>query len=162
MSISDAWLLTVSKNSHVAIGCLEMVHIQAEIPILTVTTNEDNYCQSQIVWQGRTLAVLDIGLFLFDEPSHDKMAQYSQDIYLCIVAYINEQKNMQEYGAILSSELPMRIKVDDKQVCDLPDLPAQWPMIAVSCFNHELYGVVPILDLSCIFSRKSEIDCPQL
>ena len=27
MSVSDAWLLTITEGSHVAIGSLEMVHI---------------------------------------------------------------------------------------------------------------------------------------
>jgi hypothetical protein len=73
---------------------------------------------------------------------------------------MSEQENMQEYGAIISAQLPVRIKVDDKQSCDLPDLPdlpdspEAWSVVAISCFSQDTYGTVPILDLPRIFSTQ--------
>jgi len=91
---------------------------------------------------------------LYGEPSVDKNTNKPDNMFLCIVSYMSEQENMQEYGAILSAQLPVRIKVEDKQACDLPDSPEAWSMLAISCFSHDTYGTVPILDLPRIFSTQ--------
>lgn len=154
MPESNAWLLTITEDSHAAIGNLEMVHINPEIPVLIPRLNEASYCQHKILWQEQHLPLLDVGLFLYGNPSNDKKSDTHQSLFLCVVAYMSEQKNMQEYGAILSSKLPERIKVDDKQACELPDSPEKWSMLAISCFSHDNYGTVPILDLPRIFSTQ--------
>lgn len=158
MPVSDAWLLTVTKQLHAAIGNLEMVHIHSGIPDLIAILQEDSYCQYEILWQGQHLSLLDLGLFLSGEPYSDKTTDYPENMLLCIVAYISAQENVQEYGAILSSQPPVRVTVDDKQVCELPSTPERWSMLAVSCFSHNVYGTVPILDLPRIFSTQVDLD----
>ncbi len=101
MSVSDAWLLTVTKQLHAAIGNLEMVHIHYGIPDLIAISHEDGYCQHEILWQGQHLSLLDLGLFLSGESYNDKTTNYPEKMLLCIVAYISAQENVQEYGAIL-------------------------------------------------------------
>ena len=158
MPVSDAWLLTAAKDIHAGIGNLEMVHIHSEIPDLIAISNEDSYCQHEISWQGQHLPLLDLGLFLSGEPYSDKTTDYPENTFLCIVAYISTQENVQEYGAILSSQPPVRVTVDDKQACELPGTPERWSMLAISCFRHDVHGAVPILDLSRIFSIHTESD----
>lgn len=158
MSASDAWLLAVTKQLHVAIGNLEMVHIHFGIPDLIAISHEDSYCQHEILWQGQHLSLLDLDLFLSGEPYSDKTTNYPENMYLCIVAYISAQEEVQEYGAILSIQSPVRITVDDKQACELPGAPERWSMLAISCFSHNVYGTVPILDLPRIFSTHVNLD----
>ena len=156
MSVSDAWILTISEDLYAAIGNLEMVHIHSEIPDLMTISKEGGYCQYRVLWQEQHLPLLDLGLFLCGEPSGDKNTNKTENMFLCVVSYMSEQENVQDYGAILSSQLPVRIKVDDKQACELPDSPEEWPMLAISCFSHDIYGTVPILDLPRIFSKQAE------
>lgn len=154
MSVSDAWILKIVEDSYVAIGLLEMVHIHSDIPDLLPMVNESDYCQHQILWQEQHLPLLVPGLFLYGKPSGDKNTNNTENMFLCIVSYMSEQENVQEYGAILSEQLPIRIKVDDEQACELPDSPEAWTMLAISCFSHDTYGTVPILDLPRIFSTQ--------
>ena len=158
MSESDAWLLTITEGSHVAIGNLEMIHLHPEVPDLIAIANKGDYCQHQIIWQEQHLPLLDMALLLCGEPSGDKTTDNPENIFLCVVSYMSQQDNVQEYGAILSSQLPVRIKVDDEQACELPDSPETWSMLAISCFSHDTYGVVPILDLPRIFSTQVDAD----
>ena len=158
MSVSDAWLLTVTEHVHAAIGNLEMVHIHSGIPDVIAIPYEDSYCQHEVLWQGQHLSLLDLGLFLSGEQYSDKTTDYPENMFLCIVAYISAQENVQEYGAILSSQPPVRVTVDDKQACELPDTPERWSMLAISCFSHNIYGNVPILDLPRIFSTQVDLD----
>jgi hypothetical protein len=155
MSVANAWVLSISENLYVAIGELEMVHIHSEIPVLVPISKKSDYCQYQILWQEQHLSLLDLGLLLYGEPLSDKNTKKTNNMFLCVVSYMSQRENIQEYGAILSSHLPVRIKVDDKQVCELPDSPETWSMLAISCFSHEVYGTVPILDLPRIFSAQA-------
>ena len=154
MSVGNAWILAISDNLYVAIGELEMVHIHSEIPDLIPIAKKNDYCQHQILWQEQYLSLLDIGLLLYGEPLSDKNTNKSENMFLCVVSYMSKRENIQEYGAILSSQLPVRIKVDDKQACELPDSPETWLMLAISCFSHDAYGTVPILGLPRIFSTQ--------
>ena len=154
MSVSNAWILAISENLYAAIGGLELVHIHSEIPDLIPISKKGDYCQHQILWQEQHLPLLDPGLFLYGEPSGDKNTNKTDNMFLCVVSYMSEQEDMQAYGAILSGQLPVRIKVDDKQACELPGSPEAWSMLAISCFSHDTYGTVPILDLPRIFSTQ--------
>ena len=71
MSVSDAWLLAITDDSYVAIGNLEMVHIHSDIPELIALSEEENCCQHKVLWQEQYLSLLDLGLFLYGEPSSD-------------------------------------------------------------------------------------------
>jgi len=158
MPVSNAWLLTATKHIHAGIGNLEMVHRHSGIPDLIAISHEDSYCQHEILWQGQHLPLLDLGLFLSSEPCSNKTTDYPENMFLCIVAYISTQENVQEYGAILSSQPPVRVTVDDKQACELPGTPERWSMLAISCFRHDVHGAVPILDLPRIFSTQVDLD----
>ena len=156
MSVSDAWLLAITDDSYVAIGNLEMVHIHSDIPELIALSEEGSCCQQKVLWQEQNLSLLDIGLFLYGEPSSDKTVSNHETIFLCIITYMNELDEVQEYGALFSRQLPVRIKVDDKQACELPDSPEGWSILANSCFSHKNFGVVPILNLTRIFSTQAD------
>jgi len=156
MSVSDAWILTITEDSHAAIGILEMVHIHSEIQDLMPISSKNSFCQYQILWQEQHLSLLDVGLFLYGAPSGDKNANKPENMFLCVVSYMSEQRDMQEYGAILTAQLPIRIEVDDKQACELPGSPEAWSKLAISCFSHDTYGTVPILDLPRIFSKQAD------
>ncbi len=156
MSVSNAWILSISDNLYAAIGGLEMVHIHSEIPDLIPISKKSDYCQHQILWREQHLPLLDLGLFLYSDPCGDKNTIKTDNTFICVVSYMSEQEDMQAYGAILSGQLPVRIKVDDKQACELPGSPEAWSMLAISCFSHDTYGTVPILDLSRIFSTQED------
>lgn len=151
MSVSDAWLLTISKDLHAAIGKLELIHISPEIPDIIPISDKGEYCQHQVIWQEQHLPLLDMALFLYGGSVKGELSDNPEKLFLCIVSYMSQQENVQRYGAILSSQLPAHIKVDDEQFCELPDSPEKWPMLAISCFSHDTYGIVPILDLPRIF-----------
>ncbi len=150
MALSDAWLLKISEHVYVAIGHLEMVHIHAEVPERLPRLEAGDYCQHQIMWQERYLPLLDIGAFLEGRCDSD-----NGHAFLCIVAYYIEEASAQDYGAIISLQLPTRIQVDDEDVCELPEPSEKWDLLAASCFRDGNFGAVPILDLTRIFSLEA-------
>ncbi|MBI4006227.1 MAG: hypothetical protein HY356_06125 [Gammaproteobacteria bacterium] len=155
MSVSNAWLLTFSDKLHAAVGNLEMIHLLPHIPELIEVPQTPAWCRYLVAWQNLRLPLMDIRLFLALNHHDNDNFSHQNKVMAGIVAYHPQNGNVQKYGVLLMSELPVRIVVDDQQWCDLPESPGGWTTLAISCFNHPEHGPVPILDLPRIFSDVS-------
>lgn len=155
MPVSNAWLLTFSDTLHAAVGNLEIIYLLSHIPKLIEVPHRPVYSRYIVAWQNQQLPLMDIRLFLTGNRGKQADSLQHSKALAGIVAYHSPESGVQKYGALLLSELPVRTVVDDKQMCGLPESPDGWVALAISCFNHDDYGPVPILDLPRIFSSIS-------
>ena len=153
MPVSNAWLLSFSEHVSAAVGSMELVHILSSVPELSEIPHSPSFCQYSISWEGHLLPVMDIATYLDGERNNkEREACYNSGL-IGVVAYIDTEKKQQSYGALLLNKLPVRIEVDDKQACDLPESPAGWSGLAISCFKYNDNVQVPIIDIPVIFSE---------
>ena len=146
MAVSNAWLLKISMHAYAAIGNFEMAYIHAELPERTPLSKASLYCKELVIWQEQHLPLFNADTFLGGQSplEHDRK-------FLCIVAYYAQKANTQDYGAIISFQLPARIQVDDKNVCKLPEPSEKWALLATSCFKYKDIGAVPIFEFGAYF-----------
>ena len=158
MPVSNAWLLSFSDQLCAAIGSMELVHMLPSVPELSEIQGGASYCKYSILWEGHRLPVMDILTYLDGErEKEDSEACYNNSL-IGVVAYIDLKKHQQSYGALLLHKLPIRIEVDDKQACDLPESPPGWAGLAISCFKYKDNVQVPIIDIPAIFTEIINID----
>jgi hypothetical protein len=70
--------------------------------------------------------------------------------YALVVAYQPSSLRPLQHGAIALERLPQTITVGDAARCDLPVDSDLWPLLALSCFQHDGHAV-PILDTARLF-----------
>jgi chemotaxis signal transduction protein len=144
MASGNAWFLSLDSDFVAAVGGLEIVHL-LQFPILHTVYGSPFYCKNVLIWQNRILPAMDLAAWLRGKPINRNFA------LAAVAAYQERQSPDPQYGAILLSELPRQIIVDDSQACDLPDKPRGWSSVAISCFDFE-GKAVPVLNLPRIFS----------
>lgn len=153
MPVSNAWLLTFSNNVCAAVGSMELVHILPSVPELSEIPHSPSFCKYSISWEGHRLPVMDILTYLDNEQNNMQREACYNNSLIGVVAYIDQEKKQQAYGALLLQKLPVRIEVDDKQACNLPESPPDWSGLAISCFKYNDKVQVPIIDIQVIFSK---------
>ena len=153
MPVSNAWLLSFSDHVCAAIGSMELVHILPSVPELSEIPHAPSFCQYSILWEGHHLPVMDIVTYLDGERKNKQREACYNNSLIGVVAYIDPDKQQQCYGALLLQKLPVRIEVDDKQACDLPESSPGWSGLAISCFKYNDKVQVPIIDIPVIFSE---------
>jgi chemotaxis signal transduction protein len=154
MPVSNAWLLSFSDQLYAAVGNMEMVHILPNVPELTEISHAPVFCKYTIPWESQDLPVMDLASFLYREQEKKKNGTCYNDKLIGVVAYYDLEKKQQCHGALLIHKVPVRIEVDDKQACDLPESPVGWAKLANSCFEYTDNKYVPILDIPRIFSNN--------
>jgi len=70
--------------------------------------------------------------------------------YALVGAYQSRPGARIEHGAVATLSLPQTVGVDDASQCDLPQDSDLWPLLALSCFEHEGQPV-PILSTAQLF-----------
>lgn len=141
---TSAWLLMLEPQLRAAVGERELVHL-VETPTLLEVPLSPPYCRQVLVWNDTVLPAIDLAVWLRGEP-----VQRWQTL-VGVFAYQTRPNAAPQYGALLLAAIPARIKVADEQVCDLPEKPAGWRQVAISCFKHGGQAV-PVLDLPYLFS----------
>lgn len=141
---STAWLLQLDDRFQAAVGEREMIHL-IELPLLLEVPKAPRHCRQVLVWNEEILPAMDLAAWLAGRPVQrvHRLAG--------VFAYQEHPQAAPSYGALLLAALPARLRVSDEQACDLPEQPAGWRQLAVSCFK-EGERPVPILDLPFIFS----------
>ena len=145
-----AWILPLDEGRHVAIGEHELVHIipawvrLQSIPLCPV------YCHKVFTWQGQLIPVFDLQIWLRQRDSVAADTAQDSTPIICIVAYEDDNRNV-NYGGMLLSALPFRTEVSDTQLCDFPEDDGRWNTIAVSCFSAPDGSPSPVLDLPRMF-----------
>lgn len=146
MASSTAWLLPLNDGLTAAVGEYEILHL-LHFPALFKVPGAPYYCQNVLVWQNQILPAFDLAAWLHQEPKHQEQK------LIAIAAYedINAESDTTSYAGLLLADIPQQTVVDDEQACDLPDQPANWEKIAISCFKRD-DRAIPIIDLQTIFS----------
>jgi chemotaxis signal transduction protein len=144
MHRSAAWRLYLDDQLSAAIGEREMIHL-ISAPQLWEVPGAPLHCQEVLLWQGEVLPAMDLAAWLGGQRARTKVR------YAAVLAYQGAPGTSPRYGALLLSQLPVRVLVEDEQGCPLPPQ-AGWPRIALSCFSQEGQPV-PILDLPTVFGE---------
>jgi hypothetical protein len=154
--MAPAWLLTVNDGRHAAVGERELVHIvsdEVERVVGPTTSDRINEC---IIWQNRRLPLFDASANLRNNSFTNDLkalpAKPGKAIYV-VAAYQLPEESQISFGAIAVLVLPERIEVSDETGCNLPPESTGWKELAHSCFKHQQFGAVPILDLVRVFGE---------
>lgn len=145
MNEVSAWKLDLGAGLSAAVGEREMIHLLSDPPALFEIPRSPSYCRNVFVWQGRILPLMDIPLRLLGYRT------IGQGL-MAVVAFQKYPNSKIRYGSLLLNSPPQRIRVDDRQACDLPESPTGWRDLAIACFEQAQLGPVPILDLPSVFS----------
>lgn len=150
MASANAWLLTLSHNFPVAVGEFELIHVIPDPPTPFAIPRTPRYCRHVIAWERKILPVMDLAHRLLGEVALTERSAVNVSTFVAVVAYYTE--GTLRYGALLLDRVPARIRVDDDQACVLAEPLSGWGALALSCFTHQEYGPVPVLDLAAIFT----------
>lgn len=143
MSQATAWLLELGQDRRAAVGERELLHLLPQPQLLAVPL-APAYCARVLPWQDGLLPVWDVSAWAGGEA-----AAVDTEL-VAVVGYQRRAGQAPFFGALVLTEPPARVLVDDAQACDLPaDFP--WQDIASACFSHE-ERPVPILDLRRMFA----------
>ena len=148
MSESVAWILGFGGSVRVAIGELELIHLETQ-PKLFPVPKTPNYCQNVVIWQDTIVPAIDLGI------AFQGQVNAHETCYAAIVRYRTVADGPLAYAALLLTEIPVRMVINDSLACPLPEKPQALKALAVSCFT--LNGEsIPILELASVFSQASQ------
>ena len=150
MAEATAWLMSFSRDFLAAVGEREMLHL-VETPRLEEIPQTPLHCRQVLLWEGELLPVLDLKAWLTKQPSP------CERVSVGIVGWQERPCAIPQYGALMFSGVPQKIRVSDDHVCHLPEHPTAWKAIAASCVCYD-HQPVPILDLPCIISGAILVD----
>ena len=143
---TTAWLLTLGKNLHAAIGVNELVHIIDSSEVADLPAILTNRCKA-IYWQGKDLTVINLAKYFVDRTE----IMFKSEPIIGVVAYQSDVDDRLQYAGLLMTSIPIKKIVNNSSACDLPEPVHEWQCLAVSCFYDD-GRQVPVLDLQAIFS----------
>jgi len=151
MAEATAWLLSFNGHLRAAVGELELVHVLPEPPTLFAIPDTPDYCRQVLVWQEHLLPLVDLGARLLGDrhPQSDTVAAI--DKLIGILACQRSPGEPPEYGGLLLDQVPTRIRVSDDRACALASEPGEWTSLAISCFEDDDHGPIPVLDVPRLF-----------
>lgn len=145
MPKSTAWVLNLGGSQLAAVGARQMLHV-IETPRLLEIPETPPHCRQVLIWEDNLLPVMDLRAWLGLADAAGAPA------FAGITAYQEHPGAPARSGALFLAAMPTRIQVDDEHACELPEQPAGWQHLALSCFMHQGQAV-PILNLTYIFSN---------
>ena len=148
MSESVAWILGFGGSVRVAIGELELIHLETQ-PKLFSVPKAPSYCHNVVIWQDTIVPAIDLGI------AFQGHVNVHETCYAAIVRYRKVANGPLAYAALLLGEIPVRMVINDSLACPLPEEPQALKTLAVSCFT--LNGEsIPILELANVFSQTTQ------
>ena len=146
-----AWILPFANRIYTAISEFEIVHILAGRQKYTHVPRTPLWCQFVFTWCDQLIPLFDLNIYMNLQDSRESTPVFSSNDIICIVSY-KDQGGILRYGGLLLSSLPFARTVSDDQICNYPPSPAiDWSKLAISCFNDNEIGAIPILDIPQIF-----------
>lgn len=141
-----ARLLPYARGRHIALPPHTTIELIENPQVLSVPGSA-YYGHGLIAWQGQHIALIELDFLLRAMPN----GQATQaPRYALVVAYQQAAGLAIEHAAIALTQLPESVTVSDAAMCALPDNSDLWPMIALSCFEHNGQPV-PVVDTSKLF-----------
>lgn len=144
MAEASAWLLALDAEVRAAVGARELIHL-VQFPTVFEIPDAPPHCRQVLLWQEEIVPVMDVAAWL-----RGGRAGAAPPPLAGIFAYQATPESV-AYGALPLLVTPLRRRVSDDQACALPERPAGWSRIALSCFSDGDWKV-PILNLRYLFS----------
>lgn len=144
MAEAAAWIVDLAYGLRAAVGERDMIHL-VEKPMLATIPYTPSHCQRVLLWENELLPIMDLTMWLIGQSAEGANSSSG------IVAWQDRPEATPQYGVLLFSGLPRKVRVKDEQSCALPEQPSGWQTVAISCFRYDDQPV-PILDLPRIFS----------
>lgn len=142
-----ARLIEYAPGRHIALPPHTTIEL-LENPAVVAVPGAAYYACGLLAWQGRQLPLLDLHALLRAYlGAHRAVAPR----YALVLAYQRAPHQPVEHGAISLAVLPQTVAVGDEARCELPSDSDLWPLLALSCFQHEGHAV-PILDTAKLFA----------
>ncbi len=142
---APARMLEFDRGRHVALPVHTTIEL-IERPELVAVPGAAYYALGMLAWQGQHLAVIDLCTLL---NAHRKDGAL-RPRHVLVVAYQPAPRQPVQHAAIATVSLPQTLQVGNGAQCPLPEDSDLWPLIAVSCFEHQ-GARVPIVDTSRLF-----------
>ncbi len=142
---ANAWLLDFGHDLYGAVATRVLLHLLDKPKVFSVPCTP-SYCRQAVFWQDRLLPVMDIAARLGNAPQQPDL--------LAVACYMDPVEGTPRFGALALAAAPVPIQVNDNASCALPNQPAGWNRLALSCFDHQSRPV-PILHLGHIFGAAS-------
>jgi len=140
-----AWLLQVDRLVNVAIGQFELIHIIDKPDYMSIP-QAPKYCNDVILWNSNIVPVMSLASWLTSEIQLDSTG------VVAIVVYEDNQGKY-KFGGIKLSNAPVQAKVTNGQQCQLTGEYDKWRKVSLSSFKSKAGDIVPILDVSKLFSQ---------
>jgi len=140
-----ARLIEYKRGHHVALAPHATIEL-IERPALVEVPGAAYYACGLMSWQGRQLPVVDLDTLLRAYPSEYRLPWR----YGLVVAYQVAPRAPVQHGVLALPALPQTVVVGDEAQCELPTDSDLWPLIALSCFQHDGHPV-PIIDCGRVF-----------
>ena len=141
-----AWLLQVDRLVNVAIGQFELIHIVDEPDYLSVPQAPE-YCRNVILWNDNIVPVICLTSWASGNVDSDNSG------IVAIVVYKGIHNNY-TYGGIKLDTAPVQARVKNDQQCQLTDNLITWEGVSLSCFKSSTGDIVPIIDITKLFSPQ--------
>lgn len=103
-------------------------------------------CDRLLRWRDQWLPLMDLGVLLNAYRTDSQVAPR----YALVVAWQDGPRAPLAYGALALSSPPRVVEALDANHCPLPTGSDIWPVLALSCFEHE-GKPVPVLDAAALF-----------
>ncbi len=147
----NAWLLDFGEGCRAAVGTRVLVHLLDQPKVFGVP-GTPGYCRRVTFWQDQCLPVMDVASRLGLAPQREPR-------FLAVACYREGDAEHSYFGALQLSAPPVAIHVADSAACALPDQPAAWHELAISCFDFQ-GSPVPILHLGRVFAPPAHAEAP--
>ena len=142
-----AWLMQIDRLSKVAVGQLELIHIIAEPEYIDIPRAPE-YCKRIVVWNNSVIPVFDLSLLI------NKTSAFYQHNAVAVALYSDMVTQKIKYGGIQLIDMPTLDKVTNKQHISEIEMPEHWRSISISGYRSKDNDVVPILNISRLFSTE--------
>lgn len=144
---APARLLEYRRGSHVAFPphvTVGLVHQPKLVPV----PGAPYFALGLVPWNGEHIPLLDLASLLRAHPGErEPLAEH-----VLVLAFQRGPGEPIEHGAVCAPHLVRVTEVADSQQRELPNDSDLWPLIAISCFEHEGCAV-PVLDTGRLFGR---------
>ncbi len=142
-----AWLLQLDRLVNVAIGQFELTHIVDQPEYISIPQAPE-HCKDIILWNDNIVPVMNLTSWMSGDKQSDAPG------VVAIVVYTGAQNNYL-YGGIKLNNPPVQVKVKNIQQCQWTKSLDKWKILSISCFKSQEGEVVPIIDITKVFSQKS-------
>lgn len=143
---SVAWILYIHPEIAIALGQFEIVYILKHEKNKLKNIDGPDFCNQSILWQDKTIKVIDLGCFINPDFKNNKKRLYE---YIVIIPCIRNGQEVLFLGLKIIN-IPVKHKVKDSQLCEFP-ADYDWDKLSSSCFYDEKLGTVPIVDVTKIY-----------